>query len=318
MPLTFLIPDLVRLAGDVPRLAMLELMLTRADARPSPEGGMDGLLAELFGLPSIPAVAPLTRLADTGQRDDAFWFRADPVHLAADRDQLVMLPPADLEIEAEEAHALAATFNQMYADDGFRLETPTPSRWYLGVPKDMDCETHDPEYMAGGPVFDFMPSGPDASQLKQLMNEVQMLFHEHPVNQARETAGKQLINTVWLWGGGRLPEVEIHGPRQVMTDLALVRGLALFAGSGCTEWPGPLDAVLGAQTGLLALHADDARGLEKIEMHAAQPLLHALRRGNLHSVDIYPGGTMIYRITRPMLRRFWRSRRALKELPGQA
>ncbi|MGH8370768.1 MAG: hypothetical protein ACRESC_07275, partial [Gammaproteobacteria bacterium] len=79
-----------------------------------------------------------------------------------------------------------------------------------------------------------------------------------------------------------------------------------------------LDAVLGAQTGLLALRADAVAELEKIEIHAARPLLKALRRGGAHSVDIYPGGADIYRVTRPMLRRYWRRGRALKDLLGRA
>ncbi|MGH8401648.1 MAG: hypothetical protein ACRESU_11155, partial [Gammaproteobacteria bacterium] len=81
MPLTFLVPDIARLTGDAPRLVALETLLTRADRYPAPEAGLRGMLADLFqvSLATI-AMAPLTRLADGGRWDDAFWFRADPVH----------------------------------------------------------------------------------------------------------------------------------------------------------------------------------------------------------------------------------------------
>lgn len=314
MPLTLVIPDLSRLAAAAPRLPALETLLARAQRRPAPDVGLYGVLAQAFGLPGngLP-VAALTRLADSGARDAACWLRADPVHLVADRDQLVMLPLAALEVRAEEAQALTATFNAMYPDGDFRLEAPLPSRWYLRAPMNLDCMTHDPARIAGGAVFDYMPSGADAPRLKQLMNEMQMLFHEHPVNLAREAAGKPLINTAWLWGGGVLPEAAARCPR-VMTNLPLVRGLALFSGSACVAWPSEPDALFADASALLAPSAEDVAALTEIELRAARPLLRGLRRGLLRALDIYPGGTMLYQVTRWQLRRFWRRRRPLTEL----
>lgn len=319
MPVTLLIPDLVRRAAGAPRLPALETLLTHADVRPVPEGGVDGLLAEIFKLPRTSlAVAPFTHLADMGQADDHFWLRADPVHLAADRDQLVMLALATLDVRAGEAQVLADTFNRMYADDGFRLETSSPSRWYLRLPKDLTCVTHDPVYVAGGPVFDFMPSGPDAQILKQLMNEMQMLFHEHPVNQAREAAGQPLINTAWLWGGGRLPGIKAQGPQQIVTNMPLVRGLALFAGSMCSQWPAVPDVVWSGQSALLALNVEHDREMTAIDTRVAQPLVEALRDDRVQVLDIHPGGDRVYHLTRSMLRRFWRRRRPLSDIQGLA
>lgn len=317
MPLTLFIPDLARLAATAPRLAALETLLTRADVRPAPATGEYGVLAEIFGLPSLTAVAAFTRLADTGQRDEGFWFRADPVHLAADRDQLIMLPLATLEAQAEEAQALAGAFNQLYAADGYRLEAAQPSRWYLRVPKDLHCVTHDPERIAGGPVFDFMPAGADAARLKRLMNEIQMLFHEHPVNQVREASDRPLINTAWLWGGGRLPASNARVLQQVVTDMPLVRGLALFSGSDSDGWPVSADMLMRMQDGLLALRSDDVDSLATVEAKAAEPLLNALRRGSVRQLDIYPGGDRVYRVTRSMLYRFWRRRQPLSALQNR-
>lgn len=317
MSLTLLIPDLAGLAATAPRLVALETLLARADLRPAPEAGEYGLLAEIFGLPSLTAIAAFTRLADTGRRDDAFWLRADPVHLAADRDQLIMLPLATLEVQEEEAHALTSAFNQLYAADGFRLEVAQSSRWYLRLPMDLQCVTHDPERIADGPVFDFMPAGADAARLKQLMNEMQMLFHEHPVNRAREESGRLLINTPWLWGGGRLPATCARAVQQVVTNLPLVQGLALFSGSASIEWPATTDSPIPARDGLIALRADDVISLQTIEANVATPLLNALRRGTVQELNIYPGGNRVYHITRGLLRRFWRRRRPIADLAGE-
>lgn len=297
------------------RCKSLETLLSRGDAHRATEGGAHAALAEVFHLSAARiAVAPLTRLADTGCRDDACWLRADPVHLAADRDQLVMLPRSALDVTLAEAEALAETFNRMYRDDGLLLETPVPSRWYLRVPADLDCVTHDPAEVEGNPVLDFMPTGADQTRIRQLMNEMQMLFHEHPVNQAREAGGKPAINSVWLWGGGRLPEIAQKGPRQVITDLPLARGLALLAGSRCVSWPAAQGTVPLTDESLIALDVSNAESLSTLERDVAGPLLAALRSGGLKAVDIYSAGAVFYRTTPAMTYRFWRSRRPLAAL----
>ena len=38
-----------------------------------------------------------------------------------------------------------------------------------------------------------------------ILNEIQMVLHEHPVNEAREGRGEPPVNSVWLWGAGPMP-----------------------------------------------------------------------------------------------------------------
>ena len=112
MQLTLFLPDLVTASASasISRMPALETLLARADARGAPQQGDLGVLAEIFRLPlDSLTVAPFTRLADTGKRDDGVYFRADPAHLAADRDQLVMLPQSLLQVQPQEASALAET-----------------------------------------------------------------------------------------------------------------------------------------------------------------------------------------------------------------
>ena len=56
-----------------------------------------------------------------------------------------------------------------------------------------------------------------------------MLFHQHPVNQAREAAGLPAISGVWTWGGGVLPKVP-GGPDLLVADHPLGVGLARAMG----------------------------------------------------------------------------------------
>lgn len=314
MSLTVLISD--PQFSSCPRLPALEKLLSRADVQPAPEGGLGGMLAQLFGLQATTLpIAPLTRLADGGTRDAEFWLRADPVNLVADRDRLLMMPLETLDIQKQEAQALADHINRTYQADGMKLEVLRPSRWYLHVPENPECSTHDPADIAGGPVLHFMPDGPDAARLKRLMNEFQMLLHEHPVNQAREAAGMPPVNGIWLWGGGRLPDMP-RVPQGVITDMPLVRGLAMCAGSECRQWPITFDSLTASSTNLLALTGGDAQALARIETGFAQAAVELLRRGELSDITVYCGGSHVYRVTRGTLRRVWRRRRPLADLVG--
>ena len=49
-----------------------------------------------------------------------------------------------------------------------------------------------------------LPQGADALLVHGWVNEIQMLLHEHPINAAREARGALAVNSLWLWGAGRL------------------------------------------------------------------------------------------------------------------
>src|SRR5690348_7384745 len=115
MPCSVFIPDFQHryAAEGGPRLPALERLVARATrhALPAPAA----FLAPLFGLePRQLAVAPFMHLADSGMADNGYWLCADFVHLAPDRDQLVLMPQELLQTVPEELTALVAAFNALY------------------------------------------------------------------------------------------------------------------------------------------------------------------------------------------------------------
>lgn len=293
-------------AAGTPRLPALERLLARG--RRLPDTSSAALLAPLFGLEATSfAPAPFMRLGDTGARDARWWMRADPVHLAPDRDQLLLLPGELLQAGRHETDALAEGFNDLYGAEGWRLEMGDTLRGYLRTPRRFDAVTHDPGPIAGQPVLESMPGGPDGAALRRLMNEVQMLFHTHPVNQAREEAGQPLINSLWLWGGGILPAFTGRAPAQVAASTPLLRGLALWAG----REPGPLKDAAGLKPdSLVSLEAHDLQALERDWF---VPLFDLLRAGKLDSLTLQLGGMGTFALTPAGARRFWRRRRAISD-----
>ena len=304
MPCSVFIPDFEHrhAAAAAPRLPALERLVARA-ARRTPSAPAE-FLAPLFGLePRQLAAAPFMHLADSGATDGGYRLCADFVHLAPDRDQLVLMPKELLQSAPEELAALAAAFNALYGAEGWKLEQMTQGRAYLRCPRPLDVVTTEPAVVAGRAVLDYMPSGADAAALKQLMNESQMLFHTQAVNRAREDADRPLINSLWLWGGGALPvTIPAHRPCRVTGDQPLLRGLAAWSGADTEGSDGPGDDVVLSSASM---------DIAAMERDWFAPSLAALKRGSLKRLDLYLGGFGLFRLDPAASRRFWRRPRPL-------
>lgn len=274
------------------------------------------VLRDCFGLPpGALAIAALEWLGQTGVKNQANWWRADPVHLAPDRDQLVMLPQAALAPTLVEMRQIAETFNRNYGTEGFGLEISQPQCGYLRVPMEWHCRSWNPQHLAGRALTEFMPAGADENAVRKLMTEIQMLLHLHPVNQAREVAGQPAINSLWLWGGGALPKQVTSSPARIVSSLPLVNGLAKLAGRSCEPWPVGLSAEHVAGDWLMALSFEDFdQDVPRLERELMLPLWRDLRNGGVLQIRFYPGGDYIHELTRRAARRFWRRPRPVMEL----
>lgn len=332
--LVLLVPGLLGAApGERPATGMLALpgarrtalgtLLARADRRPE-TADADALRYRLFGCPpSGEHDAPdawLSYWMDAGVAAPGALLRADPVHLRADRSRLVLFDGAHLQITNEEAEALADAFNGYYAADGMRLEFATPMRGYLHLSRQPELRTTPLARAMGQDIDAFLPGGRDARDWHRFLNEVQMLFHDHPVNRAREARGQPPVNSLWLWGGGRPPAAKASDWQRVWCDDIVVKALARLNGIRCEEPPTDARTWLQAATGgrhllcLDGLRAPVAYGdleswlaeAERLERDWFVPLRQALRGRHLRELALYPDDGHEYRVTRRGLWKFWR------------
>ncbi|MDQ2068309.1 hypothetical protein [Natronospira bacteriovora] len=267
--------------------------------------------------------AALALLGEGGQPGDAYLLRVDPVHLQADQDHLLLWDSATIDLTESESRDLVAAFNAHFGDDGLSLERMSPDRWYLRLPDALEVETRSPLEVSGRNLFHFMPSGPDRSRLEQLINETQMLFHDHPVNHARREAGQMPVSGIWPWGGGRLSQAVTPPPwSRVMADDPIFRGLAIH--HGLKQAPLPADADEWAkepiqgqdflhleQGGLAARMGDEPAwlaALEALERDWFQPLSRLLLRGQLKQLRLQLGALGVVVLSPWGRRRFWRRR----------
>ena len=130
------------------------------------------------------------------------WCVAQPVHLAAGLDHLRLAPLAQAGLTEDEASELGARVSSHFGTDELTVAAFVQGAWLLRFARSIDCSTQPPDAVVGHNVHDFMPAGRDGARIRSLMNEIQMLLHEHPVNQRRERARQLPVNGWWLWGFG--------------------------------------------------------------------------------------------------------------------
>jgi hypothetical protein len=310
-------------------LPALERLLSRARIVEQSASDLDSALAAFFRLPGGDndqlAIAPLTWLADTGERATGYIMRADPVHLRADQACLRLFDSTTFDLDAQEACDLVATFNDHYGRQGWQLHAPLPQRWYLTLNESPALDTVSPMQLAGRDISEGLPQGKDAVAWHAFLNEVQMLFHEHPVNRAREQRGEPAVNSIWPWGGGYLPGQITTTVRRVIAGHPLPRGFARLAGIPCRDVPGnAAELMVESQGGLQLVWLDRLErpwrygeledwsdGIRRLEETWFRPLLELLMQGRVDRLDLYPVGHRRYEITRQCLRRFWKPCRSL-------
>lgn len=255
-------------------------------------------------------VAPLTLAIDGGEPGDAYWLRADPVHLQARRDQLRLAESGMLGISQQEADELAATLNRHFADDGMTFLAARPGRWYLRLARRPEIITCAPGMAAGSNIDTFLPAGKDALRWHGITNEIQMLLHEHPVNEAREARNELTINSIWLWGGGAKTAVPGRHFSVVWSDNVLAAALAAGADIHAAALPGHgtawldtarKDAACGDAHHLIVLEQLDAaakygnaglwrENLVALEHDWIAPLLPALRQRRISRIALVATG----------------------------
>ena len=195
----------------------------------------------LFGRAADVACAPIRLLGEQEVfQDDAGttdWIAVDPVHLRLERERLVLAGDEVLAVNEEEAAALVDTLNGYFPELGV-FHAAAPDRWYLklagGPTSDalLRLKAPAPSEVIGRSVEGLLADLTEEREVRRLLNEIQTVLHAHPANQRRDAAGRATLNSLWLWGGGRLPQ-----RRKAMTGFdgvhgadALVRGLARLGG----------------------------------------------------------------------------------------
>jgi 2,3-bisphosphoglycerate-independent phosphoglycerate mutase len=123
-------------------------------------------------------------------------------------------------------------------------------------------ETVPPQEVQGHALDDYLPYGPDAAPLLELLERANAVLAAHDVNRVRVDLGENPADRIWPWGAGWRTELEPFGLRTdrslcIVAAVPLVRGLGAMMGAETplvpgatgyydTDWNGKLQRALAA------------------------------------------------------------------------
>lgn len=320
-------------------LTSLQTLLSKADYHFNKKVSEKAQAAYLFHQPNTPALAITSALGlcelNAEQRSE-FWLSVDPVQMIPDRDTLVLIPGKDLGITESESLALLDSFNMHFAEDGVQLLYGSPTQWFLSIKQPVAIQTTPLEEVAYQSLNDKYPQGAAGNYWRQLMNETQMLFYNHEVNQQRRLQNFPEINSVWVWGEGVLQEQQLvkRPNAAIFAESSYLQGLAKLtdatlrkAPKSFADWHRESEsirnnglqkqqahhALIELQTSLFANIALENMTLEhwlallsELEQQWFAPIFDALKNKQLSSVLLVLGANKHYLLKPSHLKRFWR------------
>ncbi len=297
---------------QLPYLDKLLAQATRHDWQPTE---FYATLFKLFNVPhekNLPTAA-ISRLIDMNDSENHIWLRADPVHLHADRDRVLLFDESTFELTQAEADQLITELNDFFVNDALFFTAPTPYRWYIRLPRFPELVTPPITHVVGRDIHKHMPRGRDQMTWRQRLNEAQMLLYQSEVNVAREQRGALSINSVWFWGLGILPEVPPPRWVEVWSEDTVTQGLAKLTQVPYTAPSKHLlnnlksgDYLLTLTTGM---KTDWERWANELEQVWFKTIYQMLQNRQLAKVWIYHGESeQIFCATRSHFGQWWKRR----------
>lgn len=130
------------------------------------------------------------------------WFT--PCHWQVGMEQVMLLSPDELALDAADSRALLAALVPLAAEDGITLVYESPQRWRAEGAVFADLASASLDRVIGRSLTDWLPQGDGARTLRRLQSEAQMLFYTHAVTDARAARGLTPVNSFWISGSGAL------------------------------------------------------------------------------------------------------------------
>lgn len=132
--------------------------------------------------------------------EPGYWFVLEPAHFHVARDHLVLTDRRQLTLDDATSRTLFDAAHPLFEELGYVLRYGDARHWLLRADTWSELRTCTPDAACGHNIDVWLPRGPGERDWRRLHNEVQMLWHTHAINDAREIRGERRINALWLWG----------------------------------------------------------------------------------------------------------------------
>ena len=196
--------------------------------------------AALLGIEQVPVPIAALRLAgaEATAARDGFWLCADPVRVQLSVDNVHIVGRCD-DLTPDETAAIVATLNEALGGDGLTFVATDPKQWYVRCAAEQAVSTVPLRRAIGPAIRGLLPRGDAGPRWRTLLNEAQMVLHAHPINVAREDAGRARVGSLWWWGEGRWPtfttasiDVASGGPAWIASACAMNEVVRGTSGAG--------------------------------------------------------------------------------------
>ncbi len=177
-------------------------------------------------------------------KDDEMPLCCDFIILQSSHNDMILKDFTAGQLSADNAQLLLGALQEQIPD----AVTFHPGAGYhnLMVMKDASLPERliPPHELVGEGIRKHMPQGEAARELVYLMNQAQIILHNHPFNQERAKNGDDVVNSVWFWGNSNGNDKRETPPAfaekfgkegAVVTASLLMKGIAQSAGMHTPE-----------------------------------------------------------------------------------
>ncbi len=172
-------------------------------------------------------------------------FRANLVTLSeeANYEDKTMVDYSAGEISTEESSALIAYLQENLVVPGFSLYSGISYRHLLVWDEgSLSVQLTPPHDISKKSVHDYLPAGEFGGVLFDLMKKSHELLKKHPLNQERVKQGKNPANSLWIWGEGTKPALDLFREKfgisgSMISAVDLLKGIGVGTGMQVVEVP---------------------------------------------------------------------------------
>lgn len=211
---------------------------------------------------------------------DDMAFRCNLVTLSdePDYENKTMVDYSAGEITSSEAAQLIAAVQAELGNDLFQFYAGISYRhlmvWKGGIGRSF--KAIGPHDISSRVVGTYLPQGPDAAILLDLMKKSEAILRNHPVNQARLEKGLKPATSIWLWGEGTRPALDSFAVKynlkgSVVSAVDLVKGLGICAGLTPIEVSGATGGIETDFAGKARAALDQLKQQDFVYLHIESP-----------------------------------------------
>ena len=235
------------------------------------------------------------------------WLHADAIHLAASLNEVTLVPlRGEVALTSDELATMTPMLSDHLAPSELTIRRTTASGWLIESLCDWSVETVVAEFAQEHDWNEVLPQGRDAGPMRRLMTELQMLLHEHPVNQRRLARGIPAANAIWFWGHGAIAQPsQAPRPAVCIGRSDYFRGLCRLQGWVHSNDISPEMLIELCSANARVVGVVEANSLVALEAQWLTPLVKALNQGHFARLQLSLDDWDL-NIDRWQLKAFWR------------